>query len=301
MKEFVNICKMSAETLKIWLTTKLQKMYGTENVVATKGTGYIYAKGDFPVLLVAHLDTVHNQLPKHIVYDKAKTTIRSVEGIGGDDRCGVYMILQLIHQRKCSVLFCDEEEVGGIGAKQFTKDYPHETFNYIMEFDRMNATDAVFYDCDNPAFESFITKHYYKTSFGSFSDISIIAPALGVAAVNLSCGYYKAHTLQEYVNMGEMHASINAALGILQDTDVETDKYEYIPYKSTRYDFDDDYYYSIGKEEGLYRIEYGIDGEFMDEYAVTQFAAIGMFLYDNPTLTYNDIKDIYLVEDTKLW
>lgn len=61
-------------------------------------------------------------------------------------------------------------------------------FNYIIEFDRANANDAVFYECANDEFEAFITKEFYKTNFGSYSDICEVAPALGCAAVNLSCG-----------------------------------------------------------------------------------------------------------------
>ncbi|MBO6179870.1 MAG: hypothetical protein J6O04_11890 [Selenomonadaceae bacterium] len=44
-------------------------------------------------------------------------------------------------------------------------------------------------------FKNYITLKGYRTAFGSFSDISVIAPALDVAAVNLSSGYYYAHTL----------------------------------------------------------------------------------------------------------
>ena len=38
---------------------------------------------------------------------------------------------------------------------------------------------------------------YFKTAWGSVSDISTIAPALGVAAVNLSSGYFDEHTTRE--------------------------------------------------------------------------------------------------------
>ena len=45
----------------------------------------------------------------------------SPQGIGGDDRCGVWMILQILRTANCHVLFCEDEEVGCVGAKKFTK------------------------------------------------------------------------------------------------------------------------------------------------------------------------------------
>ena len=99
-------------------------------------------------------------------------------------------------------------------------------FNYIIEFDRKGNNDAVFYDCDNKDFEKFITKDFYKTNIGSFTDISIIAPYLKAAAVNLSCGYYKAHTKEEYVMWSEMETSMHEAIKILART-MDDDKFEY--------------------------------------------------------------------------
>lgn len=67
-----------------------------------KDNGYLYAKGTHPVLLVAHLDTVHKKSPKTILYSKDGNTIMSLEGIGGDDRCGVIMILR--HSQQVQLL-----------------------------------------------------------------------------------------------------------------------------------------------------------------------------------------------------
>lgn len=58
--------------------------------------GFLYAKGDYPVLLVAHLDTVHRDPPRIICYSPDKRYMMSPQGIGGDDRAGVWMILQII-------------------------------------------------------------------------------------------------------------------------------------------------------------------------------------------------------------
>ena len=184
-KTFTEICKMTQSEVKKYTAKQLKKTH--ENV--TVGDGFVYAKGNFPVLLVAHMDTVHKALPRTIMYFKDTDILTCNEGIGGDDRCGIYIILEIVKRYNCSVLFCEDEEIGGVGAKKFIKTEIAKTVdpNYIIEFDRKGKNDAVFYDCGNQEFELFITERFFKTNWGTFSDISILAPFIGVAAVNLSC------------------------------------------------------------------------------------------------------------------
>ena len=294
-KTFKSICRMSQKTLKRYTAEQLMKTH--ENVEV--GDGYVFAQGEFPVLLVAHLDTVHKHLPRQILDKNGK--LSSSNGIGGDDRCGVFMILEIIKTHKCSVLFCEEEEIGGIGATKFTETKLAKSligkFNYIIEFDRKGDKDAVFYNCDNEDFENFITKDFYKTAWGSFSDISVVAPFLKTAAVNLSCGYYKAHTNGEYVVWKEMLNSIDEATKILDRT-TEDDKFEYIECEYNDYwnysawgNYD---YYS--REDKYYIVEYvRIDGQrdYYETYANTKAEAVGKFCMEYYDVPYMNVTDVY--------
>lgn len=289
---FTKLCRMSQENLKEYVA---QELINTHDKVIVDD-GFVYAEGNSPVLLVAHLDTVHKELPEQIFYNEDTLTISSPNGIGGDDRCGVYMIFEVIKKHNCSVLFCEDEEIGTVGAEKFVKSKLSKDldFNYIIEFDRMGNNDAVFYDCDNPEFEEFITKEYFKTAYGSFSDISVIAPALGCAAVNLSCGYYKAHTKDEYVVIPEMEASIEAACKILDSTTAD-DKFEYIESEnkfSYGYRFDESLY---GYEQYFLMQYVNENGEekWFETEALSLDEAIGKFCILNPYLTFNNIVDIY--------
>ena len=125
----------------------------------------------------------------------------SPQGIGGDDRCGVYMIMQLIRDFKCHVLFCEDEEIGGRGANKFVASKLKPRVNFIVEMDRRGSNDAVFYRCDNPEFTDFVLGFGFEENHGTFSDISVIAPPLNTAAVNISAGYYNEHRLFEYIDM----------------------------------------------------------------------------------------------------
>ena len=186
--------------------------------------GYLYAEGTIPVLLVAHMDTVHRQPVEQVCYSADGAVAMSPQGIGGDDRCGVWMILQILRTTKCHVLFCEDEEVGCVGAKKFTSGSLRPQVNYIVELDRRGSNDAVFYRCDNPEFEGFVTSFGFETASGSCSDISYIAPYLETAAVNISCGYYCEHQRHEYICLEEME--LNAAR-VAQMITQQTEHFEY--------------------------------------------------------------------------
>ena len=175
--------------------------------------GFLYAEGDVPVLLVAHMDTVHKQPVSNILYSKDGSLMMSPEGIGGDDRCGVYMILEIIKEARCHVLFTEDEEIGCIGARDFAKSKLNPQVNFIVEVDRRGRNDAVFYQCDNREFTEFVCCFGFDEAHGSFSDISVIAPQLGVAAVNISAGYFNEHSRHEYIDK----AAVERNIGLLRE------------------------------------------------------------------------------------
>lgn len=311
--EFIKLCMMSQKMLKRHVTEKLVDE-GYEDVVT--GDGYVYAKGNIPVLVTAHLDTVHKERVSTFYEDKSELVhkISSPQGIGGDDRCGVYGILEIIKEYKPYVLFCEDEEIGGVGSTKFTETEmitELENVNFMIELDRANGKDAVFYDCDNPEFTEFIKDATgYEEAYGSFSDISTLAPVVGVAAVNLSCGYYKAHTKEEYVIMEELLNTIEKVKTLLS---VETSKFEYIESaysyggygylgKGALYDYNYGYGYGYydSSDKGTH-VEYTAYITYTDKngilredlaYGFTKDEALVDFFIANPTVCYNDIDSV---------
>lgn len=225
MKSIIDICKMTQMELKLYLTEFLVE----NGYEAISEDGYLYAKGTEPVLLVAHLDTIHKKMPGKIT--EIGDILSARNGIGGDDRCGVYIIMNIVKELKCSVLFCEDEESGTIGANKFVKSnhVKHIDANYMIEFDRKGSDDAVFYHCDNINFTEFILNTTgYTERYGTHTDICVIAPVIKLAAVNLSCGYYKAHTEGEYIAVKEMMNTIEVAKKLIK---TPSEKYEYVPSK----------------------------------------------------------------------
>lgn len=215
------ILRFTQAELKAALATELE----SRGYAPIAENGYLYAPGTLPVLLVAHLDTVHHEPVRDICRSGDGTILMSPQGIGGDDRAGVYMALRILEQARCHVLFCEDEETGGQGARKFTASDLAPDVNYIVEMDRRGHDDAVFYRCDNREFVDFVTEFGFQEAYGSFSDISVIAPYLGVAAVNISAGYYNEHRPHEHINL--THVEHNIAR-ILEMVMTPSGQFEYI-------------------------------------------------------------------------
>ena len=275
------------------LFKKLSGMY-TE-AVGIDGS-FILVKGESPIMLVAHLDTVHKEPVRDICTSSDGNILMSPQGIGGDDRCGVYALVKTydLSPVKPYLLFTCDEETGGIGAKTFVKcldQLPElKTLKLIIEIDRRGSHDAVYYDCANDAFEEYITNKGFVTDYGSFSDISVIAPELGIAAVNLSSGYYNAHQLHEYINRAELEATIVKVIEIVRETArPDFPRYEYIDAYDSYWDW-----YAEDKEEEPLPDEYAqIYTELLERYEEEELEYL-RGVYGNQILM-----DIYLEEQEK--
>lgn len=325
VKKFVKVCKLDKVALKNHLYEWLKTYYDKENII--NQDGFLYARGTDPVCLTAHMDTVHHEVIKNVSITKnedGKTVISSPQGIGGDDRCGIYMIKRILKETNLrpTILFCEDEEIGGVGSDKFClTPYLDELRGmlFIIELDRANRDDVVFYDCDNRDFVDFCEQTTNNTeSYGSFSDISNLCPDCKVAGVNISCGYYKAHTLQEYVIFEEMVENMYKTIKLIEEGIKQGKQYEYVERKRSFYGYGYGYGYNSYKgiyagsgyywngnskkyedddeEEGeTYVFVLSSNEEIIGTSANSLEEALGAALMDNPTVCYADIIDYYMI------
>ena len=148
---FRALAELTQEQLRNLLFAHLKRKY--KKIIATEE--YIYAVGDIPIGLLAHMDTVFKAPPTEIYYDRRKNVMWSPTGLGADDRAGVFSILQLIKAGyRPHVIFTTDEEIGCVGAQELSfLPCPFEDLRYIIQLDRRNSNDCVFYDCANAEFE----------------------------------------------------------------------------------------------------------------------------------------------------
>ena len=195
---------------------------------------YIMAEGDIPVCLLAHMDTVFPTPPAldDFIYDPEKTVLWAPHGSGFDDLAGVYIIMELLLRGyKPHLIFTHGEELGGIGAHELISAHPEcpfEECKALIQLDRANEKDCIFYNCDNDIFTRFIENRGFELAWGTFSDISIIAPTWGIAAVNLSVGYLDEHTIIERLVCKWNDATTEKVAKILDDAGWMP-KYLYVP------------------------------------------------------------------------
>ena len=194
----------------------------------TKTKDYIVAVGDIPIALVAHLDTVFAKPVKKLYYDQRKSVMWSSDGLGADDRAGVFAIIKIIQSGlRPSIIFTTDEEKGGLGAEVLSKQpCPIPNLKYMIELDRRGTNDCVFYDCYNPDFIHYIEAFGFVEAFGSFSDISWLMPAWKICGVNLSVGYEDEHSYSETLCISALYDTIDKVKNMLKAVNIPTFEYK---------------------------------------------------------------------------
>ena len=224
---FKILLNMKQNNVKAFLEKFLHENYPEDKIVSTDD--YLYAVGDIPIALMAHMDTVWESRGKcYPLYDREQNVMWAYcGGAGFDDKAGIFAILKIIkHGFRPHIIFTTDEEVGGIGAEALAEiDNPFPRLEYIIELDRRGANDCVFYDGENTDFIEYIEHFGFKFAQGTFSDISTICPAWKVCGVNLSIGYVDEHTVLETLFVTAMWNTIDRVEMMLKAVDSLKENY----------------------------------------------------------------------------
>jgi tripeptide aminopeptidase len=194
-----------------------QDAYG--NLYAIKGKG-IGPDKLYPAV-VAHVDTVHKLIPAdyfHVVevagtvfgWDSSKN---QMHGIGGDDKVGIYMCLQLLRELdNLKVALFRNEEVGCLGSTEAHMPF-FDNVTLVLQADRRGSTDFISYSNGTDlmdktflnAIDVTLEKFGYSEDMGTLTDVGQLKKnKLKVVCANVSCGYYNAHSDDEYVVLSEV-------------------------------------------------------------------------------------------------
>lgn len=183
------------------------------------GNMYV-TKGDGPYpAMVCHTDTVHDIVKEPVAACIAngnivafKTLSMEQVGTGGDDKVGIHITLELLkkHNNMKAVFFLDEE-VGCIGSSNADFKFFDDCL-FVLECDRRGDNDFVnnisgtkLYDENFSDAISVILQKYKRVECsGGMTDVVEIAYKTNLPVANMSCGYYKPHTDEEYINIDDV-------------------------------------------------------------------------------------------------
>lgn len=188
---------------------------------------YIEGSRENKVVLIAHADTVwdeaycNNDVEQEIVRDSIffKGTNSQV-GIGADDRAGC-AILWLLRNSGHSLLITDGEEHGRQGARWLMTEHTDiaeriNSHQFMVEFDRKNATEYKCYEVGSPEFRIFISANtgYSEPDRRATTDISDLCDS--ICGVNFSIGYYDEHSGDETINILEWMNTYNIVKKLIE-------------------------------------------------------------------------------------
>lgn len=196
------------------------------NVIITKD--YIVALGDIPIALVAHMDTVFKTPVSELYYDQRKGVLWSPQGLGADDRAGIFAIMKIVQSglRPAIILTTDEEQ-GGLGATVLgNQECPIPGLKYMIQLDRHGTNDCVFYECFNEEFYDYVESFGFCEAYGSFSDISFLMPQWNICGVNLSVGYEDEHGFTETLHVAPLYDTIRKVQEMLSEDVIPDFEYD---------------------------------------------------------------------------
>jgi hypothetical protein len=255
------------EDMVEYICDELEKIHGVTfyrdnmmNIYATKGT---LEEGEFYPMFIAHTDTVHNKIDKIVVKEeklklpytfgknfddtlvdvlKAYDVNDLPTGIGGDDKCGIFICLELLKQLdKVKIGLFVSEETGCHGSSKCDENFLQDV-GYITQYDAPGnhliteiCSGVRLFERDGEFFTK--TSKVITESFGNemlvqshpYTDISQLKKKIDVSCINMSCGYYNMHSPQEFISIEDVKCAIEAGKNMVKELGYKKYEYQYKP------------------------------------------------------------------------
>lgn len=229
------------------LITRIAWEAMADQVWSDQGNVYV-VKGAPPAgtpypAIVAHTDTIFPIIPrKHYLVRRLsrgttfhweavdRSTERTDEagqrwvtycGLGGDDKCGIWLALNALRTfpyLKCA--FFRDEETGCEGSHDADLDFFADCA-FVLQGDRRgngDFVDRIGGDLSSPEFlaavRPLLAKHGFRPSWGASTDVGALKrDGLPISAANMSAGYHNYHSRDEYV----VEADLIGAQSLMHD------------------------------------------------------------------------------------
>lgn len=180
------------------------------------GNRYIKVGKSPKISFTAHTDTVHTgEGILDLVVNRETSTIKAKDSVlGADDGVGCFLLLEMIRKKipGLYVLFV-EEESGGIGSRYAVENHSElfQEIEIMISLDRKGTGSVITHQggertCTDSFAETLsgeLNAHgleYAPDSTGIFTDSANFTGIIP-ECTNLSVGYFRAHSREEYVDL----------------------------------------------------------------------------------------------------
>ena len=289
---------------------KQAKRRGAQSIVTDAYGNLLITKGSaetFPCV-AAHIDQVQNFHSKDFTVVQIGDDIigwspkcHKQQGLGADDKNGVFICLECLERfDNIKVAFFVGEETGCVGSSDVDLSFFSDC-RFIIEPDRRGGSDLITsMFCGDVCSEKFVdainaSDFGYNEERGSVTDVGeLVERGVGISCLNLSCGYYNAHTDEEMVILSELENCLNFVVRIIE-TCTDVYPFEYTPktYASSWGSSSGFKYGNSWSNYGsLYGSYYGGGYDFCTEDDEDEEMMSELLSYE-PELTFDDITSIY--------
>jgi hypothetical protein len=259
-KDFIfdTFIKLTSKTVPygsedIFVESIFSKLIPKNKLNKDKNGNYFVKVGESNTIFASHLDTVSKEytqvshvIEKNIIKTDGKTTL------GADDKAGVTIMLYMIINNVPGLYyFFIGEEVGCIGSGLASRDLNFKHYNKIISFDRYGTNSVITHQSSQRTSSDLFTNslcnelnlygfEFEPDSGGVYTDsaefMSIIPEC-----TNISVGYYKQHTVNEYQDIDFLTKLSDACLLINWDNiPIERDPTK-VEYKNSYFPAINDY------------------------------------------------------------
>lgn len=298
---------------------KQAKDYGADTIVTDNYGNLLITKGlseTYPCL-AAHMDQVQHAHSKDFRVIEIDDDVigwspkcHEQQGLGADDKNGIFICLELL--RKFDVMkvaFFVGEETGCQGSSRVDLGF-FKDCRFIVEPDRKGGHDLITsMFCGDVCSEEFTKaigyeQYGYKPDHGSITDVGeLVERGVGISCLNLSCGYYEAHTDHELTVLSELRNCMDFVEHIVT-TCTDVYPYEYDAYESRWSGYYSSLYgggygkYGKKKSYNSYYKEYNDwedeDAYYSEGWYEDDYAQMEEYLQVQPDLSFDTIKRNYM-------
>lgn len=260
LKRLYSIYSPSGKERKMvkFLCSYIEQFPGNISVSKDKfGNLYVVkGKAETYPCLVSHIDQVsHCYHSKDFKAVETRDIIfgyspknRRFENLGADDKNGVFICLECLKKYDAvKVVFFREEETGCRGSSEAVMSFFGDV-RFVIQPDRKGNSDLItsigYSDlCSEKLMEAIEPEKWdYREKNGLMTDILTLKEnGLEVSCINVSCGYYNAHTDEEVTVKKDLMKSLMFIEHIIEDC---TDVYPHTQSDSyfSPYEFEDEVY-----------------------------------------------------------